>query len=356
LFTHFAFKLCVEVIVFHRPKLQKVQGLGFALTRDDLKDVYGNIFSSPNRLDVAVDVTLLLVPSGVENVMTLANARWYGCLAHSMSGDDKCAMLLACRKLLKNDGFEIRRRSSNGVTKASAETFEAFNSEGAFPRSLPGVHFVKFQRKWAGIYISPIPGSNGERVAIIYDQYSQPRRGGQFQMKFSVFDKYPVFPEFTRRKVQTAFVCQELEKVSQIYISPNAVKTTISQVHRARKIMKEVERDEDVERDDEHVLLRVISAFNQYTMVEYPCSKHRDIFRKVNLEELYGDIAVSWHMTDTQSEKWGTLLYKRMKEAIEDDACVSTSSLENKFVIAINNLSRRKEISGTGRGGAGNGK
>jgi hypothetical protein len=355
LFTHFAFKLCVEVIVFHRPKLQKVQGLGFALTRDDLKDVYGNIFSSPNRLDVAVDVTLLLVPSGVENVMTLANARWYGCLAHSMSGDDKYAMLLACRKLLKNDGFEIRRRSSNGVTKASAETFEAFNSEGAFPRSLPGVHFVKFQRKWAGIYISPIPGSNGERVAIIYDQYSQPRRGGQFEMKLSVFDEYSVFPEFTRRKVQTAFACQELEKVLQTYISPNAVKTTISQVRRARKLMKEVERDEDVERDDEHVLLRVISSFNQYTMVEYPCSKHRDIYRKVNLQELYGDSPVSWHMTDNQSEKWGTCVGKIMHEALEDDACVSTSSLENKFVIAINNPSRNG-ITGTGRGGAGNGK
>ena len=349
MFTHFAFKLCVEVIVFHRPKLQKVLGLGFALTRDDLKDVYGNIFSSPNRLDVAVDVTLLLVPSGVENVMTLANARWYGCLAHSMSGDDKCAMLLACRKLLKNDGFEIRRRSSNGVTKASAETFEAFNSEGAFPRSLPGVHFVKFQRKWAGIYISPIPGSNGERVAIIYDQYSQPRRGGQFEMKLSVFDEYSVFPEFTRRKVQTAFACQELEKVLQTYISPNAVKTTISQVRRARKLMKEVESD------DEHVLLRVISSFNQYTMVEYPCSKHRDIYRKVNLQELYGDSPVSWHMTDTQSEKWGTCVDKIMHEAIEDDACVSTSSLENKFVIAINNPSRNG-ITGTGRGGAGNGK
>jgi hypothetical protein len=350
LFTHFAFKLCVEVIVFKRPKLQQVHGLGFALTRDDLKDVYGNIFSSPKRLDVAPDVTLLLVPSAVENVMTLANARWYGCLAHSMSGDDKYRMLLACRALLKNDGFEFRRRYSNGETKASAETLQAFKTKGAFPRSLPGVHFVQFPRKWAGIYISPKPGSNGERVAIIYDQYSQPRRGGQFDMKFSVFDEYSVFPEFTRRKVQTAFVCQELQKVLPIYISPNAVKTTISQVHRARKIMKEVESD------DEHVLLRVISAFNQYTMVEYPCSKHRDIYRKVNLDELYGDSPVSWHMTDTQSEKWGTLLDKIMKEAIEDDACVSTSSLENKFVIAISNPSRRKGIPGTGRGGAGKGK
>jgi hypothetical protein len=287
--------------------------------------------------------------------MTLANARWYGCLAHSMSDDDRHAMLLACRDLLKNDGFESRRKYSNGETTASAETLQAFKAKGAFPRSLPGVHFVQFQRKWAGIYISPIPGSNGKRVAIIYD-YSQPRRGGQFEMDLSVFDQYSAFPDFTRRKVQTAFVCQELEKVLQIYISPNAVKTTISQVHRARKIMEEVERDEDVERDDEHVLLRVISAFNQYTMVEYPCSKHRDIYRKVNLQELYGDSAVLWHMTDAQSEKWGTLIDKRINEALEDDACVSTSSLENKFVIAINNPSRRKGISGTGRGGAGNSK
>jgi hypothetical protein len=212
-----------------------------------------------------------------------------------------------------------------------------------------------FQRKWAGIYISPIPVGKGERDAIIFDQYSQPRRGGQFDMEASVFDQFPVFPEFTRRKVQTAFVCQELEKVLRLYISPNAVKTTISQVCRARKIMKEFESNE------EDVLLRVISAFNKHTMVEYPCSKHRDVYRKVNLEELYGDSDVSRHTTDIQSEKWGSRLNEIFDkatedDAIEDDACVSTSSLENKFVIAIKQASRQKGIAGIGRGGAGNGK
>jgi hypothetical protein len=58
-------------------------------------------------------------------------------------------------------------------------------------------------------------------------------------MEASVFDEFSVFRPFIRRKVQTAFVCQELlEKVLKIRISPNAVKTTISQVCRARKITK----------------------------------------------------------------------------------------------------------------------
>jgi hypothetical protein len=117
-------------------------------------------------------------------------------------------------------------------------------------------------------------------------------------MEASVFDEFSVFRPFIRRKVQTAFVCQELlEKVLKIRISPNAVKTTISQVCRARKITKEVGIN-----NDEHLMLRVISAFNKHTMVEYPCSKHRDVFRKVNVEELLGDSDLSWHMTDTQSD------------------------------------------------------
>jgi hypothetical protein len=336
------------------------------VTRDDLNEVYGNIFSTRKRDDSSPNVTFLLVPSAVENVMTLANARWYGCSANLMSDEEKYKMLLACRPLLKNGGFEYHRRYSNGVTKASSETLQAFKTKGAFPRSLAGVHFVQLQRTWVGIYISPKPGSDRERVGIIYDGYSQPRRGGKFDMPPSVFDKYSVFPEFTKRKVQTAFVCQELEKVLQIYISPNAVKTTISQVHCARKIMEEVESNnpeiiEEVESNYEHLLLRIISAFNKYTMVEYPCSKHRDVYRKVNLEELYGDSDVSWHMTDTQSEKWGSRLNEIIDkaiedDAIEDDACVSTSSLENKFVIAIKNPSMYKGIAGIGRGGAGKSK
>jgi hypothetical protein len=351
LFTHFAFKLRLEVIVFRRPHLLSVEGLGFPLTRDDLSHVYGNIFRHPKPSADAQDVTVLLVPSAGENVMTLANARWYGCEAYSMSDKTKHTMLLACRDLLKDKGFEFRRRYSNGVTEASAETLRAFNSEGAFPRSLPGVHFVQLKRSWAGIYISPIPDNNGERVAVIYDQYSQPRRGGQFDMKCSVFDKYhDVFREFTKRKVQTAFVCQGLEKMLKFYISPNAVLTTISQVGRARKVMQEFNSN------NEHLLLRVISVFNKHTMVEYPCSKHRDIYRKVNLEEFYGDRCVSWHMTDKQSEKWGLRLMKIIDEAIEDEACVSTSSLENKFVIAIKNPTSHKGIAGIGRGGAGKGK
>jgi hypothetical protein len=348
--TNFAFKLCVEVVVFQRPHLLPFKGLGLSLTQDDLKGVYGNIFISPKRADDARDVTLLLVPSGIRNVMTLANARWYGCSAHSMSDEEKHTMLLACRGQLKNGGFEFHRRYSNGATEASSGTLMAFNTKGAFPRSLAGVHFVQFDRHWAGIYISPKPGSNRERVAIIYDRYSQPRRGGQFDMKSSLFDQYSVFPEFTRRKVQTAFVCQELENVLQNYVSPNAVRTTISQLRCSRKIM------EKVESNDEHVLLRVISSFNKYTMVEYPCSKHRDVYRKVNLEELHGDSYVAWFMTDAQSEKWGLRLQEIVDEAIEDGACVSTLSLENKFVIAISNPSRRKGITGTGRGGAGKSK
>jgi hypothetical protein len=39
--------------------------------------------------------------------MTLANARWYGCLANLMSDEEKHTMLLACRGLLKDDGFEF---------------------------------------------------------------------------------------------------------------------------------------------------------------------------------------------------------------------------------------------------------
>jgi hypothetical protein len=343
--------------VFQRPELQPVEGLGFALTRDDLNNVYGNIFRSPNPkcADDAPDVTFLMVPSGVDNVLTLANARWYGCLSHLMSDDEKLAMLSACRGLLKHGGFEIRRCYSNGEATASPETLQAFNIKGAFPRSLPGVHFVKFPRKWAGIYISPTP-VNGQRHAIIHD-YSQPRRGGQFDMKLSVFDKYPVLPEFTRRKVQTAFACQELAIVLDVAISPNAVRTSISQVRRARKIMEEAGiMEEKDSKKVEHLLLRVIAAMNKHTMVEYACSKHRDVYRNVNLDELYTDSGVSWYMTDTQNDKWGSLFNQIIDGAAEDKACVSTSSLENKFVIAINNTSRRETLGGIGRGGAGNGK
>jgi hypothetical protein len=53
---------------------------------------------------------------------------------------------------------------------------------------------------------------------------------------------------------------------------------------------------------------------------------------------------------------WGSRLYEIIDEAIDDDACVSTSSLENKFVIAIKQPSRKKGIAGVGRGGAGKGK
>ena len=345
------------VIILDRSDPRPVVGVGLPVSREDLDDVYGNIFC-PNHEHGAPDVTVLLVPGGVGNVMTLANARWYGCLAHSMSDEDKLQMLSACRGLLKDGGFEFRRGYSNGVPTRSTQTLEAFKTKAAFPRSLEAVHLVKLPMTWAGVYISPKPGSNGERIAVIYDRYTQPRPGGKFDMKPSVFDEYPVFSEFTRRKVQTAFLCQELEKRLRIHISPNAVKTTISQVCRARKVMNEYE----VGRDNEHALLRVISAFNKYTLVQHPCSKHRDVFRKVNLEELFGDSDVLWHMTDAQSEKLELRLKEISDGAIEDDACVSTSSLENKFVIAIKH--RRGEGCGIGsgigrgigRGGAGKGK
>jgi hypothetical protein len=343
------------VIIFDRSDPRPVVGVGLPVSREDLDDAYGNIFR-PNREHDAPDVTVLLVPSGVGNVMTLANARWYGCLAHSMSDEDKLQMLSACRGLLKDDGFEFRRCYSNGVPIRSTQTLEAFKTKAAFPRSLEAVHLVKLPMTWAGVYISPKPGRNGERIAVIYDQYTQPRPGGKFDMKPSVFDEYPVFSEFTRRKVQTAFLCQELEKRLGIHISPNAVKTTISHVCRARKIMKK----DEVESDSEHVLLRIISALNKYTLVQHPCSKHRDVFRKVNLEELFGDSDVLWHMTDVQSDKLELRLKEISEEAIEDDACVSTSSLENKFVIAIKHSSRRGKGCGIGhgigRGGAGKGK
>jgi hypothetical protein len=343
-----------------------VVDLGLQVRREDLADVYGNIFR-PNSEHDAPDVTVLLVPSGVKNVMAVANARWYGCLAHSMSDEDKLQMLAACRGLLKNDGYEFRRCYSNGETTRSTETLEAFKTKAAFPRSLEAVHLVQLPRKWAAIYISPTPGSTGERIAIIFDQYTQPQLGGQFDMNNSVFDKYRgVFSEFTRRKVQTAFLCQALEKELQMHISPNAVNTTISQVYRGREIVKEVEVDH------EHVLLRVISAFNKYTLVQHPCSKHRDIFRKASLEELFGDTGVLWHMTDAQRKKLELRQRQIEDEGIEDDPCVSTSSLENKFVIAIKDSSRRGngrgkvfnkrrrkrrgKWRGIGRGGAGKGK
>jgi hypothetical protein len=268
-----------------------------------------------------------------------------------MSDERKLQMLSACRGLLKDDGYEFRRSYSNGVPTRSTQTLKAFKTKAAFPRSLQAVHLVKLPMKWAGVYISPNPGSNGERVAIIWE-YTQPRPGGQFDMQASVFDEYPVFSEFTRRKVQTAFLCQELEKRLGIHISPNAVKTTLSQVCHAREIMKEVE----VERDNERVLLRVISAFNKYTLVQHPCSKHRDVFRKVNLEELFGHSDELWHMTDAQSDKLELRLNQIFDEAEEDKACVSTSSLENKFVIAIKHGKGWGIGHGIGRGGAGKGK
>jgi hypothetical protein len=334
-----------------RPQPLPADDLGLPVTRKDLNDVYGNFFS-PNRGDDGPAVTVLLVPSVVENVLTLANARWYGCKGHSMSDEMKLQMLSACRGLLKDDGYEFRRCYSNGIPTISSETLQAFKTEGAFPRSLAGVHLVMLPKRWAGIYISPTPGSNGERVAIIYDRYRQPHLGGQCDMTNAVFDQYPVLAEFTRRKVQTAFVCRELGKRLHMNVSPNAVNTTISQVLHARKIMQEVASNEEV------ALLRVISSFNKYTIVQHPCSKHRDVFRKVNMAELYGDGEVSWHMTDAQKEKWGSRLHEICDEGREDDPCVSTSSLENKIVIAIKNPSRIKGMAGLGigRGGAGKGK
>jgi hypothetical protein len=143
-----------------RPHPLPVDDLGLRVSRKDLNDVYGNIFS-PNRGDYAPDVTVLLVPSVVGSVYTLANARWYGCSGHSMSDEKKLQMFSACRGLLNDDGYQFRHCYSNDVPTISSETLNAFKTEGAFPRSLEGVHLVMLPRKWAGIYISPTPGSNG---------------------------------------------------------------------------------------------------------------------------------------------------------------------------------------------------
>jgi len=267
----------------------------------------------------------------------LVNARWYSFSGIGMSNEDTFALHEECLDQVKH-GYEVSRSNSNGLTEMTQTTIEAFRQGSILPRSNIAVHFFQQEKKWNCIYISP---DNKEgRKAVAYP-YSQPQKGGTFDMPNETFNKYSALSQMMKRKIQTALVLDFLRKKNFVCASMNATIDVLNQLEEARGLLHAGYQSEGP-------LLTILNAFNKHTLMLHPVSYHFDHYKKMPVRQI---LRSNFEIDDAVRDE----LLQKLKGSKVRNPTYGMTSLENRALFKIRCPERKKGLKGIGRGGGGKG-